>query len=221
MAASLYLLILPAALSIPATIMSEKGTKGAEYLKCFVTLLLFAIVVQHKMASEQASLAIPFAAALFSAAVADFLLGSRKREWFFIAGLGLFLIAYAIYGITIHLIAGLHWFTLPITIIIAGIAILQGKTMRKLPKDMKIPVYVYIFVLSHLLSAAIIYAITTFSSQPLTAGLIFFGALLIYLSDSFIAHNLYRKEMKHSESWILASYYPGQIAIVAAVLLLG
>jgi uncharacterized membrane protein YhhN len=51
------------------------------------------------------------------------------------------------------------------------------------------------------------------------ATLLFAGTALIYLSDSLIAHNLFRRPLPREELWIMPTYYLGQGAVALAVVL--
>jgi uncharacterized membrane protein YhhN len=56
--------------------------------------------------------------------------------------------------------------------------------------------------------------------NPIAVLLFLIGAVSIYTSDSLIAHNLFRRRLKNEELWIMPTYYVGQIAVVAGLILL-
>ncbi|AFG38873.1 lysoplasmalogenase [Spirochaeta africana] len=213
------LLLIPLALAVPAVVTGHLRTRGREYLKVSVTLSLLVIVVLHGQQVGWTPIAAPFAASLLCAAVADYLLSTQRKEWYFLAGLAGFLVAYAIYGIVLHRLAGLTPAAAVLAAFAAAALILQYRTMRKLPPEMKLPVLVYMLVVSHLVVAAGGLMSVLLTTRPLIGFLAVFAAANIYASDSFIAHNIFRAPLKHDELWILPTYYAAQIAMTAVLLL--
>jgi uncharacterized membrane protein YhhN len=55
------------------------------------------------------------------------------------------------------------------------------------------------------------------AARRVVASLLLAGTVLIYLSDSLIAHNLFRRPLRREELWIMPTYYLGQGAVALAL----
>lgn len=220
----LIILLIPAAIAVPAVLAGQKDLPFREYLKVAVTLSLLFIVVRVPVAADSLTAWFKpwFAVSLGFAAAADFLLSNQRRSWFFLAGLCGFFVAYGLYGLAFHRIAG---FQLPALIalpLVAIVLLIIYRRLVNLPGSMRVPVLSYMCVLAHLLTAALAFF---FSSVWKDAGIlvpIFFlaGTVLILISDSIIAQKEFREPHTLDEFWILSSYYAAQISIVGGFLLL-
>ncbi|THB66678.1 MAG: hypothetical protein D6B26_02425 [Spirochaetaceae bacterium] len=213
-------LIPPAALAIPAIAASHRAVKGNEYLKLAVNLSLFLAAAVYGSSTDWQGLTLPFSISLLFAAAADFLLSRQRRPWFFVAGLAGYLIAYAIYGIVLHQAAGPSWLlalAIPAMLILMA---LQYRKLDRLPADLRAPVITYMLTVSHLVVAAFIHAAHKWTSNPAAAVCILAGAILIYFSDSCIAHHTFGRKLAKSEIWILASYYPAQLCMLAGLMMI-
>ncbi|GAB6091413.1 lysoplasmalogenase family protein [Spirochaeta dissipatitropha] len=220
----LTILLLPLCLSFPAVYAGQKGFKYREYLKIAVTLSLLLIVMLTPVTASSlaAELKPWFVVSLVFAAVADYLLSTQKRSWFFLAGLCGFFISYSLYGLALHRVAGLQpaaFFSIIPLSIILPISYLR---LNKLPRNMKLPVLCYMFMLGHLLLAAFAFFL---SAAGQTAGmpprlLFLSGTGLIFISDSIIAQKEFRGAVPLDELWILSTYYVAQICMVAGLMLI-
>ncbi|MFP4510025.1 MAG: lysoplasmalogenase family protein [Spirochaetaceae bacterium] len=214
-----YLLLIPAVLSVLAVITGHTRSTGRAFVKTAATLSLFAIVVLHGLNTDSNGFTIPFAVALLFAAAADYVLATQHRAWYFRAGLFGFLIAYGIYGVALHISAGPSLIAAGASVVMLIILIVQYRTLPNLPADLRVPVVVYMIVVSHLVVAGVAYAHAVWSVNPGVAMLAIVAVLGIYISDSFIAHNLFRRQLKNDELWILPSYFAAQICITWMLLL--
>lgn len=97
-------------------------------------------------------------------------------------------------------------------VVLAGI--LQYRSLTKVPAQLRTAVLAYMIVVSNLLAAGVLFAVTV-TGTPL----VLLGVAMIYLSDSLIAHNLFRLPLPSPQLWIMPTYYVGQIAVVLALLL--
>lgn len=194
-----------------ATWFGVKQKRGVEYVKASFPLYL-SLLVLESLWKEPTYLKGGILVGLFFCIAADFLLGRRDNAPVFLYGLVGFLLAYLTYGITFCISTGIGWIWGIFAGVLFLIGFLQYRTLHSLPLALRIPVLIYLGVVSFFLVSA-----TAFSfgrGTPLS----FLGGLGIYISDSLIAHNLYRKPLPQSDLWILPPYYIGQICIVLSVL---
>ena len=141
----------------------------------------------------------------------DIALMFQSNRKAFTLGLVLFLLAHLVYTSTFTRLDSLHsndWISALVLFILASSFyrwILPGLG------TMKIPVALYITVISVMVNQAL----STFSGSAFTskqAGMIFIGALLFYISDIMLAVNRYGKPFKYQRI-SLAFYYFGQFLI--------
>ncbi|GAB4367736.1 MAG: hypothetical protein Kow009_04620 [Spirochaetales bacterium] len=203
---------------LPAILMGGVATwfgvnrkKGVEYVKAAFPLYLFLLLLRSVWPGPS-FLQGGVLVSLALCTVADFLLGRPDNTSVFPFGLAGFLLGYLIYGVSFFQAIRPGGAFLYIALVLGVVGILQYRTLRTLPASLRIPVVGYVAVVSFFLASASTHALQTGSPLP------FLGALLIYLSDSLIAHNLFRSPLKQSDLWILPPYYVGQICIVLSVL---
>jgi uncharacterized membrane protein YhhN len=214
-----YVLLIPAVFSVFAVIAGHTRSKGREFVKTAATLSLFTIAVLHGIATDWSGFTMPFAVSLLCASAADYLLAAPRRPWQFRAGLLGFLIAYGIYGGTLHISAGLSPLSAGTSVIMLILLFVQHRTLGELPEELKVPVLFYMLVVSHLVVGGVAYAGEVLHDQPFGAVLVLVAVLGIYISDSFIAHNLFRRPLKNDELWILPPYFAAQICMTWLLLL--
>ncbi len=194
-----------------ATWFGVKQKVGVEYVKAAFPLYL-AFLVLNSLTREPNGLKGGILGGLLFCTIADFLLGKRNNTQVFLYGLAGFLLAYLTYGVAFFLHTGMSWVWGVLGGILSIIGIFQYRTFRTLKADLRIPVLLYLGVVSFFFVSA-----TTFAYHQVTL-FPFMGALGIYGSDSLIAHNLFRKPLPKSDLWILPPYYIGQILIVLTAL---
>lgn len=194
-----------------ATWFGVKQRRGVEYVKAAFPLYLSFLVLES-LWKEPTCLKGGILVGLFFCIIADFLLGRRDNAPVFLYGLVGFLLAYFTYGVTFVLAAGISmiWGILAGVLFLVGI--FQYRTFRTLPHALRIPVLLYLGVVSFFFTSTAAFAFRESTLYP------FLGGLGIYSSDSLIAHNLYRKPLPRSDLWILPPYYIGQICVVLSAI---
>lgn len=164
-----------------------------------------------------------FALALVFGLLGDiFLLMSRR---FFLAGLVSFLIGHLAY------VAG-FWFDwaqlrLPhfISMVLIGVGlywiapiILRGIGTKRSSGKMRVPVLIYMLVISSMVFFAIC---TLFSAdwKPAAAGLAASGAMLFFCSDTMLAYREFVGPFYKARFWVRVTYHLAQIALIAAAVM--
>jgi uncharacterized membrane protein YhhN len=160
---------------------------------------------------------------LFSLAGDIFLMLRRER---FLAGLVAFLLAHIFY------LVGLT--SSPPQISLAGgiVAIVVGLTgwqlyrsvnaglVRSNREQLKLPVMIYALFISLMLLAALLTLVTVNEVWlPVAALLVSAGALLFYLSDTFLAWNRFVTPLKHARLRVIILYHLGQGLLILGALL--
>jgi len=234
-------LVVAAILAVPATILGWRGSTGRSApgvrgIKTAVTaVLLVGLVIQLLLEfADHPWFHVAMAIGLALTVIADWFLAPVDNRKTFPAGLRAFLLGYLIYGVAILVTvisssgapgAGLPWpggRASPWPIVagayaVAGaVSIGQYRFLAGVPRELKTAVIAYVAVAANLLAAGIVTAVL--AGAPSFRVLILLGALSIYLSDSLIAWNLFRRPIPGYELWIMPTYYIGQIAIVGALL---
>jgi uncharacterized membrane protein YhhN len=141
---------------------------------------------------------------------------------------------------------GVGWLPLPVGLILGVLAatgavgLIQGRTLTGVDPKLRGAVAAYMVVATLLLAGgALLFgraaagaatgvavgiaeasgaAAATAPTAPATVAILLFaGTALIYLSDSLIAHNLFRRPLPREELWIMPTYYLGQGAVALAL----
>jgi len=132
----------------------------------------------------------------------------------FLLGLASFLVAHVVYTLVFTLLGQpAPWDWLSAVLLLAAGAFVFRLLLPNLG-SMKVPVIVYILVISLMVHQAL----TTFSSplfSPGQAWMVVIGALLFYFSDLVLALNRFYKPLKNHRL-SLALYYGGQMLIALA-----
>lgn len=134
-----------------------------------------------------------------------------KSKRAFMIGLILFLIAHVIYSIVFTVYSGFVEGDLISALILILLAIIIYFYLYPGLEEMKIPVLIYIFVITFMMNRAI----STFSGEFFNntqAVLISIGAGLFFISDLILAVNKFKKPFKYHRI-SLAFYYSGQLLI--------
>ena len=213
-----------ALLSIPATIMGDRRISGVRSVKTLVTTVL-AVAIATTVGWRGANpMSVAILIGVVLCVVADWLLGSVDNSATFPFGLGAFLFGYLAYGVAF--ITAVDWSAAgtaaPVLVytLAALCGLWQYRRLRSIPSGLRIPVIAYVVIASNLLAASIV---LTVAPERSVAGslpwLYLIGGASIYLSDSFIAHHLFRKALPSEELWIMPTYYVGQLAIATALYL--
>jgi uncharacterized membrane protein YhhN len=126
----------------------------------------------------------------------------------------LFLLAHVAYAITFTMLDGLHttdWLMALALLLIGGGIFFQ---IRGGLGKMKVPVIVYLVVISVMVNQAL----SAFTGSAFSAGqawMISIGAILFYVSDVILAANRFWKPFRYNRI-SLAFYYAGQCLIALA-----
>lgn len=235
-------------LAVPATIMGHREIRGVRGVKTAVTALLLIAVVIRLLSAGGGVTGGAFALSggavflivigLALTVVADWLLAPIDNSRTFVWGLAFFLGGYLLYGVAFLVAAPATGSPLTpgllavVYLPVAAAGVAQYKTLRTLPEGLRIPVIAYMVVASNLLVAGVLYAVVRYAGAvPFSGGagpvaatltrasLVLVAVAMIYLSDSLIAHNLFRRPLKRPQLWIMPTYYVGQIAVVLALIL--
>jgi len=145
-----------------------------------------------------------FVALLFSAA-GDVTLSLGSGE-FFVFGLGFFLIAQIVYIVTFSRDFKVQKSRIPIAAILVIYAVAMAIIMTPSLKEMALPVYVYL---------AVITTMGIFASFRASVNkLVLYGALLFIASDSMIAINKFLMPVPAANYLVMVTYYLAQFPIV-------
>ena len=160
---------------------------------------------------------------IFSLAGDVFLMLRRER---FMAGLVAFLLAHVFY------LAGLTSTAPQITLAGGIVAILVGLTGIQLyrairsglvhsnQEQLKLPVMVYAIFISLMLLAALLTLVTSNEAWlPAAALLVSAGALLFYLSDTFLAWNRFVHPLRNARLRVIVPYHLGQALLILGAIL--
>ena len=132
----------------------------------------------------------------------------------FMTGLVLFLLAHIAYAITFTVLDGLHttdWLMALALLLVGGGIFFQ---IRGGLGKMRVPVIVYLVVISVMVNQALSTFTGSMFSQP-QAWMISIGAILFYISDVILAVNRFWKPFQYNRI-SLAFYYAGQCLIALA-----
>lgn len=160
---------------------------------------------------------------IFSLAGDVFLMLRRER---FMAGLVAFLLAHICYlvGLTsslpqISLASGIVALLVGLTGIQLYRSIRSG-LIRSNKERMQLPVMVYAIFISLMLLAALLTLVTANEVWlPAAALLVSAGALLFYLSDTFLAWNRFVQPLKYARLRVIVLYHLGQALLILGALL--
>ncbi|HEX6900788.1 MAG TPA: lysoplasmalogenase [Thermoanaerobaculia bacterium] len=139
-----------------------------------------------------------------------FLMSARSA--LFLAGLGSFLLAHVAFGAAFAIRGQAAVWTAGALALLAVPALIVARWLRPhLPADMRVPVHVYIVVITCMLALA---------AGAVAAGapwIVLLGALTFYLSDLSVANDRFVRESFLNKLWGLPLYYFAQICLAASV----
>ena len=154
--------------------------------------------------------------------VGDFLLALhkvyiRKYNIYFISGLASFLFGHIFYIKAFTLINPINKYDFIFAVICVLIAYYVSKKSKLDFKELQIPIAIYSLVISLMLGKAT--SILLFSNnQPINI-VIFIGALLFVISDSFLSFDIFgEKKSKLLTVYCHLTYFPAQIMLALSVL---
>ncbi len=209
-------LIVTVILLIRAEIQVKK--KQIYLFKPISTILVITIVFIPIMTSNYFSLyySLWLSVALLFCLCGDIALMFQENQKAFRIGLVLFLIAHMVYALAFFKFAGGN--PAPAGMIVALAIIAASGYFYLYPKlgPMKLPVLIYILIITYMLNRAMATHLSiNFSNRQ--AWLICVGAGLFYVSDFMLAVNRFRWSFKYNRI-SLAFYYSGQLLIALSAL---
>ncbi|MBM3173802.1 MAG: lysoplasmalogenase [Chloroflexi bacterium] len=166
-----------------------------------IPIISLAIMAFTSVAGLQGKLL--FTALLLSAA-GDVTLSLGSGEYF-IPGLGLFLIAHVVYIVTFSRDFKMGKSRIPIAAILVAYAVAMAIIMAPSLKEMAIPVFCYLVVITKM---GIMAAFRASKSK-----MVLYGAVLFIISDSMIALNKFVAPVPASDYLIMITYYLAQFLI--------
>ena len=211
MKAALFLLCV--VLGGAGTWFGVRGLRGVQFVKALYPLTLLVFTVPALAAGPRPLFAAGVVLGLAFCVVADYILGTPDNSRRFVYGLAGFLLGYLVYGLTFLAHGPLLPASAGVAVLLAAVAYLQFMTFRRLSPALRGPVIFYILVVSFMLFGAAAFALHP-GPSAVRKGLLLCGASLIYVSDSLIAHNLFRTPIPRSDLYILPPYYAGQFCVV-------
>jgi len=158
---------------------------------------------------------------LVLSAAGDMLLVGRRRAAF-LAGMGVFALAYLAYGVWFLTAGGTGWLLLPFAVALLGIGhLVWSRLGPHVPNPLRVPVRTYIALASLVAASAIGYA-AALLAQPGGASVASLapalGLLLLYVSDLAVAQHRFVRPDWRNRAWGLPVYYVAQLLIASAVL---
>jgi uncharacterized membrane protein YhhN len=133
---------------------------------------------------------------------------------YFLVGVGSFAVTHALYLIAFVGIAGLAVIT-PATLLVAAVAGLLAQSLwGGISASLKIPVAIYILLISSMLAQALGAAIGEANPTLILAAV---GASLFFISDGFLAIDRFRAPFRGSGVVVLSTYWVGQWLIAMSI----
>ncbi len=145
-----------------------------------------------------------FAALIFSAG-GDIALALGEGQYFII-GLGLFLVAHIVYIVAFSRDFKAQKSRIPIAVLLVAYAVAIAVIMTPSLKEMMLPVYVYMVVIT-------LMGIFAAFRGP-KSKLVLYGALSFIVSDSILAINRFMVAVPASDYLVMITYYLAQVLIV-------
>ncbi len=164
-----------------------------------------------------------FGLALLFGLLGDIFLLLPRR--FFIVGLAAFLIGHLAYVVgfwfnpaQLHLPHFIIMLVIGIVLALVAPIILKGIRGKDFAKKLKIPVLVYMLIISLMVFFA---ASTLFRAdwKPAAAGLAVSGAMLFFCSDTMLAYREFVGAFSKARFWVRITYHLAQIALISAAVL--
>lgn len=193
----------------------RKTQRQIYVLKPLATLLVIGVAL---LSFREARVNLTYTVGVLVGLVLSFggdvaLMFQTNRKAFMI-GLVLFLLAHVAYAVTFTLLGGLQAIVWLAALALAALGVGIYRVFRSGLGTMKVPVIVYITVISVMVNQAV----ATFNSGAFSAGqpwMVTAGAVLFYISDVILAANRFWKPFQYNRI-SLAFYYAGQCLIALA-----
>jgi uncharacterized membrane protein YhhN len=181
----------------------------------FIAIGILALVLQAADGFYAAVVLI----GLFLSAAGDMFLIRADRRRLFAAGLVSFLLAHLAYSVAFATISTFTWIDLPVALVLIVVIILLYRQFEPNLGSMKVPVLVYMLVISFMVHRATAATIGG-DAAGLAAWLATGGAVAFYLSDVMLAWNRYARPFRFNRLSLLL-YYGGQAAIAFSAFFVG
>lgn len=191
-----------------------KKQQQVYFFKPLSTLLVIAVLGLAFLApSQNLNYTLGILVGLFLSLGGDIALMFEAKKAF-AAGLGLFLLAHIAYIVTFSLLSPFSSWEYPVMAVLAAAGVCFYLLIRSGLGKLKGPVIVYITIISFMVSRAFstLFSPNFSEKQGL---MIFFGALLFYISDMILAANRFWRPWKYNRI-SLAFYYSGQMLLALA-----
>lgn len=167
-----------------------------------IPVLTLSVLALTKVAGLKGKLL--FAALLLSAG-GDIALALGEGQYFII-GLGLFLVAHIVYIVAFSRDFKAQNSRIPIVVLLVAYAVAIAVVMTPSLKEMMIPVYVYMLVIT-------LMGIFAAFRGP-KSKLVLYGAISFIVSDSILAINKFMVAVPASDYLVMITYYLAQLLIV-------
>lgn len=141
----------------------------------------------------------------------DVLLMFPANKKAFLGGLTAFLLGHIVYMVTLFPFGGRSWFDLVVLVVLAVVMVAVYNMLKPGLGSMRVPVIVYIVVISLMVSRAMSALFVARFNQT-WAWMVTVGAVLFYISDAMLAYGQFVKLTRYARV-SLAFYYSGQILI--------
>lgn len=185
--------------------------KLRKYTKCLLMPLLMAYVIQIQFSSFEYSLII----ALFIGFLGDLFLIFKDNKVAFVAGLSSFLIGHLFYlKIIISLLGYSSQLIIAVVILLIG-CLFGYKFIKKITKNLTVPVLLYTFIL---LFEAYLALLLVIDNASLASFLVLGGVILFNISDAILAFTLFIKDFPKRDFYIMLSYILAQGFLTLGIL---
>lgn len=193
----------------------RKAQRQIYALKPLATLLVIAAaLLSFREARMNLTYTVGVLVGLALSFGGDIALMFQANRKAFMIGLVLFLLAHVAYAVTFTLLVGLDAIVWIAALVLLSCGVSIYRLFRDGLETMKVPVIVYIVVISVMVNQAV----ATFNSSvfnTMQAWMIVIGAALFYISDVILAANRFWKPFQYNRI-SLAFYYAGQFLIALA-----
>ena len=173
-----------------------------------VPVLTLSVLALTKVAALKGKLL--FTALVLSAGGDIALALGGEQEMIFTIGLGLFLVAHVVYIVAFSRDFKVQRSRIPIVIVLIAYAVAIAVIMTPSLKDMMIPVYVYMVVIT-------LMGVFAAFRGPKSV-LVLCGAISFIISDSILAINKFMVAVPGADYLVMVTYYAAQLLIVLGFL---
>ena len=211
---SLQMFVLPILLVTVIVLVRAEIMKIKKQIYIFKPLSTVLVIVALLISFGNPAISVNYSSGILAALIftlfGDVALMFPENEKAFNIGLRLFLLAHIIYGSVFGIFGDISSSIIIPTLIFGILGIAVFNYLKPNLGKMKIPVLVYIIIISLMVVSAFSLRYTI---DPSSSIKVIIGAILFYTSDLMLAVNRFGKPWKYNRI-SLAFYYSGQILIV-------